>query len=137
VQSQLLLTAAVRNQCSERQLSADCVEKLRISDVMIFRREPEIGKSQVISAMRRSELPHERQKTNLAELLASKSWSRRTGKNFTDFAKNGVFQHNPPFLTNHLHSLPAQCQAAEACLNPASRHHSKPGQPLPSQTPKG
>jgi hypothetical protein len=79
-----------------RPLLADTVEKLRISDVVIFRKEPVIGKSQVISAMRRSELPHERQKTNLAELLASKSWSRRTGKNFTDFAKNGVFQHNQP-----------------------------------------
>jgi hypothetical protein len=52
--------------------------------------------------MRRSELPHERQKNNLAELLASKSWSRRTGKNFTDFAKNGVFQHNPPVVSVHV-----------------------------------
>ena len=47
--------------------------------------------------MRRSELRHERQKTNLADPLASKSWSRCTNKKFTDFAKNGVFQHNPPF----------------------------------------
>ena len=46
--------------------------------------------------MRRSELPHERQKTNLAEPLASKSWLRRTGKNFIDSAKNGVFQQYQP-----------------------------------------
>ncbi|MDU9006878.1 hypothetical protein [Sedimentitalea todarodis] len=46
--------------------------------------------------MRRSELAHERQKTNLAEPLVSKSWLRCTDKNFADFAKNGVFQHNPP-----------------------------------------
>jgi hypothetical protein len=42
--------------------------------------------------MRRSELLHEPQKANLVEPLALKSWSRCTGKNFTDFAKNGVFQ---------------------------------------------
>jgi len=42
--------------------------------------------------MRRSELPHEQKKTNLAEPLASKSWPRCTGKNFSDFVKNGVFQ---------------------------------------------
>jgi len=50
--------------------------------------------------MRRSELAHERQKTNLAERLVSKSWLRCTDKNFADFAKNGVFQHNQPKLTN-------------------------------------
>ena len=44
--------------------------------------------------MRRSELAHERQKTNLAEPLASKSWLRRTAKNLVNFAKNGFFQHN-------------------------------------------
>jgi len=44
--------------------------------------------------MRRGELAHERQKTNLAEPLVSKSWLRCTDKNFADFAKNGVFQHN-------------------------------------------
>ena len=44
--------------------------------------------------MRRSELPHERQKTNLAEPLASKSWLRRTDKKFIDFTKNRVFQNN-------------------------------------------
>jgi hypothetical protein len=42
--------------------------------------------------VRRSELPHERQKANLAEPLASKSWSRCTNKKFADFTKNGVFQ---------------------------------------------
>ena len=42
--------------------------------------------------MSRSELPHERQKANLAEPLASESWWRPKDKNFTDFAKNGVFQ---------------------------------------------
>ncbi|MEP3557994.1 MAG: hypothetical protein ABJN03_15910 [Ascidiaceihabitans sp.] len=46
--------------------------------------------------MRRSELPHDRQKSNLAEPLASKSWSRCTGKKFTDFVKNGVFQQYQP-----------------------------------------
>ena len=51
-------------------------------------------KSQMRSVMRRSELAHERQKTNLAEPLVSKSWLRCTDKNFADFAKNGVFQHN-------------------------------------------
>ena len=69
---------------------ADCVEKLRISDVASFRKEPVIRKSQMGSAKRRSELPHERHKTNLAKPLASKCWSRRTDKNFTDFAKNRV-----------------------------------------------
>ncbi len=49
-------------------------------------------KSQMRFAMRRSELPHERQKANLAEPLALKNWSRCTDKIFTDFAKNGVFQ---------------------------------------------
>ncbi len=73
-------------------LWADCVEKLRISDAVIFRKEPAIPKSQMRSATRRSELGYEWQKTNLAEPLASKSWLRRTGKNFADFAKNGVFQ---------------------------------------------
>jgi len=43
-------------------------------------------------AIRRSDLPHEPQKANLAEPLALNSWSRCTDKNFTDFAKNGVFQ---------------------------------------------
>ena len=59
-----------------------------------------IRKSQMRSAMRRSELPHERQKTNLAEPLASKSWLRRTGKNFIDSAKNGVFQQYQPKVTD-------------------------------------
>ena len=44
--------------------------------------------------MRRSELPHERQKANLDEPLASKSWWQRTDKYLINFAKNGVFQHN-------------------------------------------
>jgi hypothetical protein len=57
-------------------------------------------KSQMRSVMRRSELAHERQKTNLAEPLVSKSWLRCTDKNFADFAKNGVFQHNPPMVSN-------------------------------------
>jgi len=48
--------------------------------------------------MRRSELAHERQKTNLAEPLASKSWLRRTDKNFADFAKIRVFQQYQPFI---------------------------------------
>jgi hypothetical protein len=43
--------------------------------------------------MKHNELPHEQQKTNLAEPLASNSWSRCTGINFTDFVINGVFQH--------------------------------------------
>ena len=50
--------------------------------------------------MRRSELAHKRQKTNLAEPLVSKSWLRYTDKNFADFAKNGVFQHNQPKATD-------------------------------------
>ena len=54
-------------------------------------------KSQMRSVMRRSDLAHERQKTNLAEPLVSKSWLRCTDKNFADFAKTGVFQHNAPF----------------------------------------
>lgn len=49
--------------------------------------------------MRHSELTHERQKTHLAEPLASKSWLRLTNKNFADFAKNGVFQQYQPKLT--------------------------------------
>ena len=90
------LGAAVRRVWCERQVRADFVEKLRISDVVIFRKEPMIAKSQMRFSMRRSELPHERQKSNLAEPLASKSWSRCTGKKFTEFVKNGVFQQYPP-----------------------------------------
>jgi hypothetical protein len=73
---------------------ANCVEKLRILDAAIFRKEPVKPKSQMISAMRRSELMHEGQRANLPEPLASKIPSRRTDINFADFAKNGVFQHN-------------------------------------------
>ena len=36
----------------------------------------------------------------LAEPLASKCWSRRTDKNFTDFAKNRVFQQYQPKVLN-------------------------------------
>jgi hypothetical protein len=46
--------------------------------------------------MRRSELAHERQKTNSAERLASKIRLRRTDKNFADFAKIRIFQQYPP-----------------------------------------
>ncbi|MCX7561823.1 hypothetical protein OS190_19860 [Sulfitobacter sp. F26204] len=53
-------------------------------------------KSQKGSAMRYSELSHERQNTDLAEPLASKSWWRCTDKKFIDFAKNGVFQQYQP-----------------------------------------
>ena len=81
---------------SEGLEGADCVEKLRILDAAIFRKEPLMPKSQMRSVMRRSEMAHERQKTNLAEPLVSKSWLRCTDKNFADFAKNGVFQHNQP-----------------------------------------
>ena len=51
-----------------------------------------IPKSQIRFAIRHSELPHERQKANLAEPLVLKIWTRCTDKNLTDFAKNGVFQ---------------------------------------------
>jgi hypothetical protein len=57
----------------EWQLRADCVEKLQFSDVVIFRKGPEIQKSQMRTAIRRSELPYERQKAKLAEPLAPKS----------------------------------------------------------------
>ena len=82
----------------ERVGSLDFVEKLRFSDVVIFRKEPVIPKSQMRFAMRRRELSHKRQKTNFAEPLVSKSWLRRADKNFTDFAKNRVFQqyHSGP-----------------------------------------
>ena len=59
----------VLRRCCPRSRWADTVEKLQISDVVIFRKEPAIPKSQMRSAMRRSELAHERQKTNLAEPL--------------------------------------------------------------------
>ena len=52
---------------------ADCVEKLRISDVAVFRKRPAIRKSQMRFANRRCELLDERYKANLAEPLASKS----------------------------------------------------------------
>jgi hypothetical protein len=78
--------------CSESRQRADCVEKLRISDGLIFRKEPVIPKGQMRIAIRRSELPHEPQETNLAEPLTAKGWLRCTDRNFTDFAKNGVFQ---------------------------------------------
>lgn len=58
--------------CSEFTLSADFVEKLRILDAVIFRREPVKPKSQMRYAMSGSELAHKRQKANLAEPLASK-----------------------------------------------------------------
>ena len=73
---------------------ANFVEKLRISDVANFRKEPVIQKCQMKFAMRRSELPRERYRVNLAEPLASKCWSSCKDKNFTDFPKNRVFQHN-------------------------------------------
>ena len=50
--------------------------------------------------MRRRELSHKRQKTNFAEPLVSKSWLRRADKNFTDFAKNRVFQQYQPNPTD-------------------------------------
>ena len=59
--------------------------------------------------MRRSELAHERQKTNLAEPLVSKSWLRCTDKNFADFAKNGVFQHNR-------HTAAVRCKLSKRLL---------------------
>ena len=46
------------------------------------------------SFMRCSELAHERQKTNLAEPLTTKSWSACTAGYFIDWPKIGVFQHN-------------------------------------------
>ena len=49
---------------------ADCVEKHQISGIVIFRKEPAIQKSQMRSAMRRSELADERQMASLAEPLA-------------------------------------------------------------------
>ena len=61
--------------------------------------------------MRRNELTHEHQKANLAEPLASKSWLRPTAKNFTDFAKNGVFQHHQD----------------EAAVQHKTTQHQKPG----------
>ena len=57
-----------------------------------------IPKGQTISSIGRSKLAHERQKTSLAEPLASKGRLHCTGKNFTDFVKNGVFQQYPPLL---------------------------------------
>ncbi len=59
-----------------------------------------IPESQLRFAMRRSELPNKRQKSNLAEPLASKSWSRCTGKKFTDLVKIGVFQQYQPKATD-------------------------------------
>jgi hypothetical protein len=76
--------------------SADFVEKHRISDVTIFRKKPVIPKSQMRFAMRRSELPHERQKANLAKYLSLQNWWRYTEKNFNDFAKDGVFEQYRP-----------------------------------------
>jgi hypothetical protein len=71
-----------------------------LGSYVIFRKEPVKPKSQMRSAIRRSELAHERQKANLAEPLASNISSRGTDKNFADFAKNGVFQQNQPNLPN-------------------------------------
>jgi len=84
--------ASARSTKIEFTVWADCVEKLRISDAVIFRKEPVKFESQMRSAMRRIELAHERQKANWAEPLAAKSWSVCAGINFSDFAKNGVFQ---------------------------------------------
>lgn len=82
--------------------TADCVEKLRISDAVIFRKEPVKLESRMISAMRRIELAHERQMANWAEPFASRNSSRCTDKNFADFAKNGVFQQNRPSCSSRM-----------------------------------
>lgn len=57
--------------CGERLVSAHCVEKIRISDVVIFRKETVMPQIQMKFVTRRNELPHERQQANWAEPLAS------------------------------------------------------------------
>jgi hypothetical protein len=72
------------------EIRADTVEKLRISDVVIFRKEPVIGKSHVISAMRRSELPHERQKTDLAKLPRLEKLVTPYGQKFRKRSRDNI-----------------------------------------------
>ena len=111
--------AAVGRSRSGWRLPADFVEKLRISDVVIFRKEPVRPKSRMRFSMRHSEQPHERQKANLTEPFASKTWSRCTDKNLTDFVKNGVFQQYQPKADIYLRN-----QRREAALR-HTKHHSR------------
>lgn len=48
--------------------------------------------------MRRSELPHEQKKANLAEPLALNSWLHCTGKKIHRFRQKRSFQQYPPFV---------------------------------------
>lgn len=90
---------ALSLQCG-RQLRADTVEKLRISDITIFWQKLIMTIGQMKSFMRRSELAHERQETNLAEPLATKSWSPCAARYFIDRVKTGVFQHKQSTLSD-------------------------------------
>ena len=122
--------------CAAFDILADFVEKLRFSDVVIFRKEPVIPKSQMRFAMRRRELSHKRQKTNFAEPLVSKSWLRRADKNFTDFAKNRVFQQYQPNSTDaarRTNVCIAPCDQFRACASisavfplPVGQKHLRP-----------
>ena len=72
------------------EIAADCVEKLGNSDSAIFGQKPIKPRSQMRSFRRRRELTHEWRKANLAEPVATKSWSACTARKSTR-AKNGVF----------------------------------------------
>ena len=97
------------------------VEKLRISDVVIFRKKPVKPQSQSRSAMKRSALPHERQKTNLAESPCFEKLVAPYGQKFIDFAKREFFNTISPDLPNAA-SCPNSCDAPKAALVPERAH---------------
>jgi len=66
----------------QRALFADCVEKLRNSDIAIFLPKPVMLRGQMRSFVRPRGRPFERRKANLAEPLAPKIWSPWMAKNF-------------------------------------------------------
>lgn len=61
---------------------ADFVEKLGNSDLVIFGQKGIKPRSQMRTFLRGPELTHEWRKANLAEPLATKSWSACKARNF-------------------------------------------------------
>ena len=80
--------------CGKISLGADCVEKLQNLKIENMRREQMDSENQMGLRARGDRVAQKCRRLNLAEPLASKTASRGKEKNFADFAKNGVFQHN-------------------------------------------
>jgi len=87
----LFPAADIHDDCGERQVRADFVEKLRNSNISIFGQKPIIPRSQMRSFVRRRELAHERRKARLAEPLATKSLSACMAKKFADLSQKRSF----------------------------------------------